>query len=220
MGEATAALEKLREEPHKSTGHAFVAFESEEDKVRLLNLLAPPVGFELAINCVRRTTERTSGRRSAAAPEPLLPSAAPEGKAKATEAPEPADVYWDNMSANVADKKRRRLYTFGVTFLLVALSAGVGITFKTNARDLTQRNKDSALFRFVITATSTATISLTNLILSLVIPPLTRRERHVTWRDYQRSCFVKLAIGYLVNACILPLVVAYLPIGVTQAQFH
>eukprot|EP00966_Prymnesium_polylepis_P041113 954070-Prymnesium_polylepis.1 len=45
--QVTSELELLREEPHKSTGHAFVGFEHEEDKVQLLNQLSPPTLVDL-----------------------------------------------------------------------------------------------------------------------------------------------------------------------------
>ena len=45
----------------------------------------------------------------------MMPTAAPDGAASATQAPEPADVCWDNMSADIQHRNLRRGITLALT---------------------------------------------------------------------------------------------------------
>ena len=54
-------------------------------------------------------------------------------------------------------------------------------------------------------------------VLKKMIPNLAYREGYSTWAAYECAVFTKLALAYVINTSVLPLLVGVLPLGITQA---
>ena len=54
-------------------------------------------------------------------------------------------------------------------------------------------------------------------VLKKMIPNLAYREGYSTWASYECAVFTKLALAYVINTSVLPLLVGVLPLGITQA---
>ena len=60
-------------------------------------------------------------------------------------------------------------------------------------------------------------LTLIQAVLKKMIPNLAYREGYSTWAAYECAVFTKLALAYVINTSVLPLLVGVLPLGITQA---
>ena len=145
-------------------------------------------------------------------------------------APEPHAIFWEHLELSRAQLLRRKAKTWAVAVALIAL--GVIATVSTKAwqadydyklktrDDFDQGSSMWQLRAYVGTIASALVISGVDLALICIMPVLTRSEQHPTWDEYQRSVFSKLAISYTFNACVIPVAISLLPVGVSQAWYE
>lgn len=129
-------------------------------------------------------------------------------------APDPNDIIWANLGATKADKFKRRLFTFSITFLLLACSFGAILGLKIAQYVLYTSNKIESTGLRVISILITIVISGINFALAILIRKLTGSEKHDTESSYYRSLMLKSVIARLVNTNLLVIiahVVVYQP---------
>jgi hypothetical protein len=126
-------------------------------------------------------------------------------------APEPSDVYWENLSTTAF----WRLVRVGLTYLVTAIIIGIcfGILWGINiGKTEVEKRKDipagtvkflSFLCSFVIIATNQS--------LRLFVRKLSIKENHETYTAYNLSVAFKLGIVRFINTAIVPTVINSAP---------
>jgi hypothetical protein len=123
-------------------------------------------------------------------------------------APEPSDVYWENMNVTTSQRLKNMAVTFIATLLLICTcaSAVYGIkSLKTYVDD-----EEKGLPPYVTTLVSilcSIVIMSVNTNLRKVIRELTIKERHETYTAYNISVATKLTITRFFNSAIVPVLV-------------
>lgn len=125
-------------------------------------------------------------------------------------APEPSDVYWENLSASYNQKQIRRVVTYMIAGITIS-STFIALYFinqfnKSNFTDQTSENLSSSR---VASAFSSLLVMLINRILSVLIRIYSKQEMHHTWSTYNLSVSNKSVIAMFLNTGIIPLVVNY-----------
>ena len=122
-------------------------------------------------------------------------------------APEPSDVYWENLSTSSISRFFRVMCTYFATVIIIGICFGILWGINLAKIDLDKR-KDipvstvrflSFLCSFVITATN---ISLRTIVRSLSI-----KENHETYTAYNLSVAFKLGFVRFINTAIVPTVI-------------
>lgn len=124
-------------------------------------------------------------------------------------APEPSDVYWENLSLTSFQRFLRVAATYFATFIIIGICFAIiwGINVgKTNLEK--NGGKNSGAVRFLSFVCSFVII-ITNTSLRTVVRSLSLKEQHETYTAYNLSVAFKLAIVRFVNTAIVPTVVNY-----------
>ena len=202
-------LEAQRAVGHRSTGQAFVCFQQEERRNECLQRFQRPT-FRDLVTCRAKEVEARIPKLSCAAKHVDGTGAAKVMHVKVSEAPNPGDVYWEHLEFNEGFRLRRASITWTVSLSLIlggmvantsalAWKAGYVNSMIEGETDLDEgetstRDQARAVFASVV---STAIVSTVNILLVQLVPRLTRQELLHTRIDYNRSIFIKLAIGYV-----------------------
>ena len=227
--ELVTKLEQLRHEGHDTTGHAFVVFKTERTRNRFIRLFH------------RSRRERFLRAALCLGPPapPRLEAASRDGGARravaVTAAPEPSDVCWENLGKGDGYVVLATSVTYSLTLLLVGVGVVSCVLLKASEVEFMQQIDDrrwemettgdgaeveSLLYSSLLSAGISTVIVVINLLLKLLINMMARREGHDTQTDFERSVFTKLALAYVLNTVVLPLVVGCIPYGLTQAWYE
>ncbi len=121
-------------------------------------------------------------------------------------APEPSDVYWENL--NITSTKRLR-YVF-LTYLatVVVIGACFGIIYGINLGK-SNLNKTSAPKSVIIALSFLCSfvIIIVNKSLNTIVRTLSIKEKHETYTAYNLSVAFKLTLVRFINTAIVPVVV-------------
>eukprot|EP00347_Sterkiella_histriomuscorum_P022863 403336874 len=123
-------------------------------------------------------------------------------------APEPTDVYWDNLNIGFFERVRKILKTYFATILLVG--ACFGIIYGINVgKDKLNNSSDSISDRTIrfLSILCSFIIVFTNICLRTVIRAFTQTEKHETYTAYNLSVAFKLTFARFINTSIVPIVV-------------
>ena len=133
-------------------------------------------------------------------------------------APEPSDVLWHNLELSSTERRRRLLKTYSVFTVLIAVNTTfiLGVKALQNMDDI---GWDAATQTWMSLLFAVSTF-VTNLALKLTNRALTSTEGHRTSREEELSTFNKLAVAYLLNSVLIPLVVYAFPLFVSQAWYE
>lgn len=207
LGAVQSELETIRQQPQRSTGHAFIVFKYKKRRDHFLRKCAPPSATERIFFCAEAKVKFESANY-----KPI----------QISKPPEPLDIYWQNLEHTPEFRRRTKAVAWTITVLLIVASVAVSVVIKsesaarTNDRDPNEISITSA----VSLLGAPLVISVTNEILKVIIPLLTLREGLDTLAAYESAVFMKLATAYILNNCILPIIVGYFPYGITQAWYE
>ena len=221
MAKIMIELEDLYREPDFATGHAFVTFNYERDKLKLLKLLSKKSSSSSAAQgstptLIRRMSDTVADNLAWGLPRsklvnPLPRSGHPEKGVKVMNAPEPSEVHWEALELSDKQEARMSLFNWVAVFVLLFLSGFLIIYIKyEQARQKAGRwgtysaNVELLLSGGLILASSTAT-AVTNFLLKEIIVWLTHHEGRDTKTEHEASLFKKLAMAYVVNSAAIPL---------------
>ena len=147
-------------------------------------------------------------------------------KVRAAVAPEPKDIYWENLELDGSTYQfERRLVTQLITGFTIVVGLGLSVAAKVvdavyGDEMADQTDTWSTAKTFGVSILAAATVSVTNLVLKKLIPNLAYREGYSTWASYESAVFTKLSLAYVINTSVLPLLVGVLPLGITQAWYE
>lgn len=134
-------------------------------------------------------------------------------------APDPNDIIWGNLSATIAQKIKRRLITFSMTFLLLCVSFGAILGLKALQYVLYSDNSIGETGLRFISILITLVIAIINIMLNYLITVLTMAEKHDTESSYFRSLMTKTVIAGLVNTNLLVIIAHVIVYKPTKAIF-
>jgi hypothetical protein len=124
-------------------------------------------------------------------------------------APEPSDVYWENLEVGPAAVRSRALGTLGAAAALIAISA-VALTFfsQQKNREVERRaaegGQGSSYYARALEIIAALVVTSTNGLLRLAIQAMTHYERRDTRSEYEVGLFIKLSLAYVVNqSCLI-----------------
>ena len=247
VAKATSAcrqeLRRLRSETHITTGHAFVVFQRIRDRDRFLNVFNPApkaIGdggladkyAEMIIRlcggplcgggrCGGRISALISNREAEVRRGPEL-QAAGWRHVHVSRAPEPDDIFWENLELKPhARRERQRL-----SYMLLALIILIGLLMMGAARIIqVSYHQNSALYftsadgyvptrRLLGNLTISGVAAGVTLLFNLLVRPasfaLTDRESHPTRSASEKSSFTKLILAYSLNTVVVPIFVAFI----------
>lgn len=122
-------------------------------------------------------------------------------------APEPTDIYWENLPVSYWQRRFRILITYTCTVILIGIC--FGIIYGINIAK-TKLNSFSDIPYGTIRGLSilaSVIIVFINTALRTVVRELSLQERHETYTDYNLSVAFKLTLARFVNSSIVPIVV-------------
>jgi hypothetical protein len=201
MEAAEESMREIKRHGRKPTGIAFVTFDTERGKARCLRAHELTVWGRIAEILTRRAiTPRYAGNK----------------RIEVRVAPEPSDVYWENLEVPRRRVLLRSLATDAVSGVLIGLSA-TALIFLNRWKDATVARllreggtADTALINAFATGISVLTsviVAVINVCLALAIGRLTLLERRSTKTDHEESLYFKLAGAYIFNTVLLILLV-------------
>ena len=234
-------LEMMRSEAHRTTGHAFIVFQTTSLRDRFLNMFnnqeasledsfftgSAPLWRLLLPAWWSRWC---AGGQDTGHRPPELFSADAGRRVRVSKAPEPSDIYWENLSAAPADRRNRQ----GITACAIGVIIVLGTTtlYATRTQQI-RVNQDASLWEhegsrmhrvvtmLIISILSVLVTVAVNLIIKVLTEWLTFKECHPNRSSYERSIFTKLMTAYFINTIMAPLFVAFmnsLPNGRTMTQ--
>jgi Calcium-activated chloride channel len=125
--------------------------------------------------------------------------------------PPPSDVIWENLDVNFWVRKRRMIYTFLITQIVLVIFFITVILLKLAQRrgrekeeekELKGEKSSSGLFSFVSFLISLL-ILIINQLISMFLTKITHFERHMTQTEFNTSLTVKICISQFINTCFL-----------------
>lgn len=136
---------------------------------------------------------------------------------KMKQAPEPSDIYWENLATTTKQTVEKTIITFMITIICLIISFIVSLMFgifKDNLENKTNNSTNNeAAFQYflilLITFGNSIFISFINTVLARIIRSLTLLERHETHTQYDLSVSLKLTFAMFINTGLIPLFVNY-----------
>lgn len=119
-------------------------------------------------------------------------------------APEPSDVYWENLSVTSIKRFFRVSATYFATTIIIG--ACFGIIYGINIAKKNMEHGDdsnSGAVRFLSFVCSFV-IVITNISLKTIVRTLSIKEKHETYTAYNLSVAFKLGIVRFINTAIVP----------------
>ena len=203
-------IQRLLLAEHRTTGHAFVVFKQEEKRAELVAHFYRPPLFEahMARLLRREPRKRGSGR--------LERAVANVGDCTVHAAPEPGDVYWENLAVSKRSHRLWQTVNVVVVVLVVLLSLAV-LTAVSTIRAIVTMNESPdrvVSWRVFLLSLVGAGVSVgTNNLLEGMCNAMSRLEQPSTRTGYERAVFSKLAPAFVINTAIAPLVVGCVEAG-------
>ncbi|KAG8466583.1 hypothetical protein KFE25_007962 [Diacronema lutheri] len=193
-------MARLQAEERRPTGAAFIIFETEKgrrDCLRAHTLnscqaLVQQLGFAIAPRLGHVTLTVTA-------------------------APEPSDVYWENLEVAPNEVRKRSGLTLIVAAALVGVSAGLLALFtQRKNREIARleaRSESQAAVAYAqgISIVAACVVTGVNALLRIAVQRLTVYERRDTRTEYEESLFVKLSLAYVLNQSLLIILVSHSP---------
>lgn len=147
---------------------------------------------------------------------------------KLTSAPEPSDVFWENLAKDKTFTYRASLRTFVVTTSMIGIGVAIQVGIKVGQQEGTPdklakqgvelTELQASVYSLGLSALASGVVVIINLLLKWTIKWLVGLEGHDTKTDFERSVFTKLSMAYILNTVILPMVLGVLPVGVGVSQ--
>lgn len=128
----------------------------------------------------------------------------------AQRAPEPTDVYWENMNTPLVTTMKRTICTYLITMLLLGVTFGANLglniykdSLETQGRETTSFT-EQGLIRLMSILMSMFVV-VVNGILSKVIRLFSVYEKHRTYTAYNLSVASKLTMALFINTAVIPI---------------
>jgi hypothetical protein len=137
---------------------------------------------------------------------------------KVHRAPEPNDIYWENLGYGFKTRFKNACLTYAVTF--TCLCASFGVIFGTSLyqgkinKSYRDDNDPSKIDLLIITSFSilpSLGVVVINVALGQIIRRTSSYEKHHTLTSYHTTVAVKLTIAQCVNTALIALIVNYDP---------
>lgn len=223
LKETMAELRTLQKSEDLYTGHAFVVFECESNRNKCVDVF-------------RRTRLEWLGNKLGYGdPPPKVLDCA----VTAESAPEPSDVFWQNLEVPEWRAWAGSFFTYFVSGCILAGGLVLQLWLKVKAQEVSDPEVAAALlagggelpdantvelFRsywsLLLSSLSSGVIVGLNVIVQKVVQWLASYEGCPTRTEYQRAVFTKLTLVYVVNNVMIPFLVALLPVGVNQGWYE
>lgn len=209
-------MSELWRERDYATGHAYIIFQYETDRNRLLNILNSVPGPKRKSLLV----DLYEGWRPAEweHTKAMLPRSANvryRMGVEAVPAPEPSEVVWQNLELD--DKHESRQLRLGLAIITFIVVVGVAVTLvvrqnkvENQEKPFVDPNEDFVLSNFItflLTVGSSVTIAGFNGLLKVTSLILTQREGQDSQTEYEASFFAKISVAYVVNSAAIPLLI-------------
>lgn len=129
-------------------------------------------------------------------------------------APEPTDVYWENLEVGPNQIAKRSAHTFVTAALLIGFSGAMLVAFTIEkdreiARLTAEADSTGALaFAQGIAIIAAAVVTGVNSLLRIAVQLLTAFERRDTRTAFEESLFFKLGMAYIINQSLLILLIS------------
>ena len=128
-------------------------------------------------------------------------------------APEPDDIFWENLSINKSSRFVRTLVTYFLSLFIVGI-AGIIIYYLIilkrgwldRLETKQQDGEDIWKVRFVIALISIA-VTFINKILKFIVRFLSKYERAETYSSHNNSVAFKMLFSTFINTIIVPLII-------------
>jgi hypothetical protein len=122
-------------------------------------------------------------------------------------APEPSDVYWENLAVGSFSRFIRVVGTYFGTFILIGICFGILWGINIAKTDLDKRDDIPVGALRFLSFLCSFVIIITNISLRVIVRTLSVKEAHETYTSYNLSVAFKLALVRFVNTAIVPTVV-------------
>jgi hypothetical protein len=124
-------------------------------------------------------------------------------------APEPSDVYWENLSVSSFGRFIRVSCTYFATIIIIGICFGIIYGINIAKTNLDKRDDiPTASIRFLSFLCSFVIIA-TNISLASIVRFMSVKERQETYTAYNLSVAFKLALARFINTAIVPTVVNF-----------
>jgi hypothetical protein len=123
-------------------------------------------------------------------------------------APEPNDVFWENLNISSAVRYQYVFMTYLATFLVIGVC--FGIIWGINVAKEKVANKKGEINSSLIQGLSVAAscvITIINMALRIVVRRFSLYEKHETYSNHNISVAMKLTIARFLNTAIVPILV-------------
>lgn len=127
-------------------------------------------------------------------------------------APEPTDVYWENLNVPILERIFRIFLTYFATFILILICFwiiyGLNVA-KVNLKKKEEANEGSInknSLRFLSFLCAFVIIAI-NKMLNTVVRNLSVKEKQETYTAYNLSVAFKLALARFINTAIVPVII-------------
>ena len=124
-------------------------------------------------------------------------------------APEPGDVYWENLAASAWSQRLWKSVNTLAAVLVILISLAV-LTAVSTVRAIVLLNEEYRGLVFFLSLVGAGISVGTNALLERMCTVMSHLEKPSTRTDYERSVFSKLAPAFVTNTAIVPLVVGCL----------
>ena len=155
-------------------------------------------------------------------------------------APEPNDVFWENLECGAVERRLRMWLTNVVIGLMIIAGTALLYVVKTvqvvanqHFSTFATASLETSLQALLVSAVSSVVTQVWNVVLSQSVDGLTQRERHATRSQVEVALFTKLIFVYSLNTVAVPLLVSFLTlydpierkpvlhiVGMTQAWYE
>lgn len=133
-------------------------------------------------------------------------------------APEPSDVYWENMNITFIRRFKVTLVTYLGTSLVIGVCLLLTWGFSELKDEMNQRIEDAEedgdgvsrgewVGIRIVTTISSLVVVITNKALLIVVRKLSLKERHLTLTNYNLSVATKLTAARFINSALVPIIV-------------
>ena len=126
----------------------------------------------------------------------------------AKRAPEPTDIYWENVAFTWEKRFTRKLFTYIVSFILICFTFSVPAvvnSFMNHLEDDSEDNNELHNIVRLISFFKSLFISLINIILKKIVEALSSREKHESKAGYDISVVTKLVLFMFTNTALVTL---------------
>lgn len=127
-------------------------------------------------------------------------------------APEPGDVYWENLAASAWSQRLWKSVNTLAAVLVILISLAV-LTAVSTVRAIVLLNEEYGGLVFFLSVVGAGISVGTNALLERMCTVMSHLEKPSTRTDYERSVFSKLAPAFVTNTAIAPLVVGCVEAG-------